>query len=71
MALGAEVVEKHFTLDKSLPGTDHILSADPGELRRLVEGVREVEALLGSGIKKPTREEAEIKPFVHSRFPKV
>lgn len=70
VALGAEVIEKHFTLDKKLPGTDHVLSADPEELRELVEGVREVETLLGSGEKKPTNEELKIKSFVRSRFPK-
>lgn len=70
VALGAEAIEKHFTLDKNLPGTDHILSADPDELRRLVTGVREVETLLGSYTKKPTDDEAKIKPFVRSRFPK-
>ena len=70
MALGAEVVEKHLTLDKSLPGTDHILSADPDELRRLVTGVREVETLLGSYDKKPTDDEVKIKSFIRSRFPK-
>lgn len=70
VALGAEVIEKHFTLDKNLPGTDHILSADPDELRRLVAGVREVETLLGSYTKKPTDDEAKIKLFVRSRFPK-
>ncbi|TRZ53484.1 MAG: N-acetylneuraminate synthase [Dehalococcoidia bacterium] len=70
VALGAEVIEKHFTLDKNLPGTDHILSADPDELRRLVAGVREVDTLLGSYTKKPTDDEAKIKPFVRSRFQK-
>lgn len=71
VALGAEVIEKHFTLDKNLPGTDHILSADPDELRQLVTGVREVETLLGSYDKKPTDSEAKIKAFVRSRFPKA
>ena len=70
VALGAEVIEKHFTLHKSLPGTDHILSADPDELRRLVTGIREVETLLGSYHKKPTDDEAKIKPSVRSRFAK-
>lgn len=70
VALGAEVVEKHFTLDKTLPGTDHIISADPEELRKLVKGVREVETLLGSYEKRPTPGEEEIKSFVYSRFPK-
>jgi N,N'-diacetyllegionaminate synthase len=70
VALGAEVIEKHFTLDKSLPGTDHILSADPDELKQLVKGVREVEKMLGSYSKKPTEDEAKIKSFIYSRFPK-
>lgn len=70
VALGAEVVEKHFTLDKNLPGTDHILSADPDELRQLIKGTREVEALLGDYEKKPTEGEAKIKSFVRSRFRK-
>jgi N,N'-diacetyllegionaminate synthase len=70
VTLGAEVIEKHFTLDKSLPGTDHILSADPDELRQLVIGIRDVETLLGSHHKKPTDDETKIKPFVRSRFAK-
>jgi N,N'-diacetyllegionaminate synthase len=69
-ALGAEVIEKHFTLDKTLPGTDHVLSADPKELRELVEGVRDVEKLLGTPEKKPTGPEEKIKEFVRHRFPK-
>ena len=70
VALGAEVIEKHFTRDKSLPGTDHILSADPNELRELVKKIEEVEILRGSYIKKPTEEEKKIKSLVRSRFPK-
>jgi N,N'-diacetyllegionaminate synthase len=68
VALGAEVIEKHFTVDKGLPGTDHILSADPNEMRELVKKIEEVEILLGSYIKKPTEEEKKIKSFVRSRF---
>ena len=49
VALGASFVEKHFTLDRSLPGPDHALSADPADLKALVEGVRAVESSLGSG----------------------
>lgn len=52
VALGAEVVEKHFTLDKNLPGPDHEASMSPEELRVLVEGVRTAEAALGDGIKR-------------------
>jgi sialic acid synthase SpsE len=52
VALGASVVEKHFTLSKRLYGPDHHASLEPDELRRLVEGVRQVEAALGSGAKE-------------------
>lgn len=50
-ALGAMVIEKHFTLDKTLPGPDHKASLDPGELRSLVQGIRQVEKALGSRLK--------------------
>lgn len=53
-ARGACVIEKHFTLDRSLPGPDHRCSADPAEFRALVRGVREVEAALGDGRKRPS-----------------
>jgi sialic acid synthase SpsE len=70
VALGAEVIEKHFTLDKSLPGTDHVLSVVPEELREMVRMIREVEMLLGSPVKEPTPSERSITTFVRSRFPK-
>jgi sialic acid synthase SpsE len=53
VALGAEVIEKHFTLDRSLPGPDHSASLEPIELRQMVRAIRHVEAALGSGIKAP------------------
>jgi len=53
VALGAEVIEKHFTLDRSLPGPDHAASLEPAELRQMVDGIRHVEAALGNGIKVP------------------
>lgn len=60
VALGADLVEKHFTLDRSLPGPDHSFAVEPVELRQLVEQVREVEAALGDGTKRgPTPAEAE------------
>jgi sialic acid synthase SpsE len=71
VALGAEVVEKHFTLDKSLPGTDHVLSVTPDELREMVAQIRSVETLRGSPVKRPTPPEAEIVNFVRARFPKA
>jgi len=53
VALGAEVLEKHFTLDRGLPGPDHAASLEPGELCALVREVRSVEVALGDGIKRP------------------
>jgi sialic acid synthase SpsE len=53
VALGAEVIEKHFTLDKNLPGPDHKASLDPEEFSQMVRAIRRVESALGDGIKKP------------------
>jgi N-acetylneuraminate synthase len=50
-ALGAKLIEKHFTLDKSLPGPDHKASLDPIELKSMVQGIRDAELALGSSIK--------------------
>ncbi|HZT52548.1 MAG TPA: N-acetylneuraminate synthase [Stellaceae bacterium] len=60
VARGAAVLEKHFTLDKSLPGPDHRCSLEPAELRALMRGVRAVEAALGSGRKAPAAAEADV-----------
>lgn len=54
VALGATVLEKHFTLDRELVGPDHAASTEPDEFRRLVEGIRTIELSLGSGRKVPT-----------------
>lgn len=59
VALGATVIEKHFTLDCNLPGPDHKASLEPAELASLVRAVRKVEASLGSGRKRPTASEAD------------
>ena len=59
VAIGACFVEKHFTLDKRLPGPDHWFSADPSELRSLVESVRIVERSLGTSLLGPTASETE------------
>ena len=56
-ALGARIIEKHFTLDKNMEGPDQISSIEPDELKQLVISIRHVEAALGSGIKKPTESE--------------
>ena len=57
VALGAELIEKHFTLDRSLPGPDHAASLEPDELREMVAGIRAVERALGSGVKSPQTSE--------------
>ncbi|HSV29966.1 MAG TPA: N-acetylneuraminate synthase [Candidatus Omnitrophota bacterium] len=56
-ARGAAIVEKHFTLDRTLPGPDHKASLEPAELAAMVTGIREVEAALGSGVKAPAPSE--------------
>jgi len=61
VALGACVIEKHFTLDKSLPGPDHRASLEPDELKQMVTAIRDVEKALGDGVKRPTKDEEEIK----------
>ena len=70
VGLGATVLEKHFTLGKDLPGTDHVLSATPEELSSLVEKVRRAETLLGNGVKEPKEAELEIRDFVRNRWSK-
>lgn len=64
VALGACVIEKHFTLDKSLPGPDHMASLDPAELKAMVSGIRDIEAALGTGLKKPTSSELAVKAVI-------
>jgi sialic acid synthase SpsE len=54
-ALGAVVIEKHFTMDRNLPGPDHAASLEPAELKQMVTAIRHVEAALGSGIKAPAK----------------
>ncbi|HET6351099.1 MAG TPA: N-acetylneuraminate synthase [Coriobacteriia bacterium] len=63
-ALGATVVEKHFTLDRSLPGPDHAASVEPDELASLVTAVRNVSVALGDGHKVPTPTESRNMPLV-------
>jgi len=59
VALGACTVEKHFTLDKKLPGPDHQASLEPGELKGMIKAVRDVEKALGNGIKRLNMAEEE------------
>lgn len=64
VAMGAKVIEKHFTLDKTLPGPDHKASMSPEELRSLVVGIRRIEKALGDGEKRPTAVEEKNKSVV-------
>ena len=57
VALGASVIEKHFTLDKTMDGPDHKASLEPQELKAMVQGIRNIELALGSSIKKPSPSE--------------
>jgi N-acetylneuraminate synthase len=59
VAQGAVLIEKHFTLDKSLPGPDHQASLEPDELIKMVEGIRQVERALGTGLKAPSKSESK------------
>jgi N,N'-diacetyllegionaminate synthase len=61
VALGAEVIEKHFTLDTSMKGPDHKASLEPEELKNMIDAIRNVEKALGNGIKKPSKSEAKNK----------
>lgn len=58
VALGATMIEKHFTLDRKLPGPDHKASLEPEELRAMVSAIRNIEQALGDGIKRPSPSEA-------------
>lgn len=59
VAMGAEVIEKHFTLDRNMPGPDHKASLEPNELKELVDTIRNVEKAIGDGNKKPTESELQ------------
>jgi len=63
-ALGASIIEKHFTLDRSLPGPDHLASLEPKELSAMIKAIRNVEMALGDGIKKPTSVEYKNKRVI-------
>lgn len=63
VSLGAEIVEKHFTLDRSMEGPDHKASLEPDELKQMVSAIRNIEKALGNGIKKPSKSELKNKPI--------
>jgi len=57
VAMGATIIEKHFTLDKTMEGPDHRASLEPDELRQMISCIRDIEIVLGNGIKFPTKSE--------------
>ena len=59
VAMGARVIEKHFTLDKMMEGPDHKTSLEPDELKNMVRAIRNIEKALGDGIKKPSKSESK------------
>ena len=63
VALGATMIEKHFTLDRNLPGPDHLASIEPEELNELVKSVRNIEKAMGDGIKGPSKSEMKNIPI--------
>lgn len=64
VALGAKVIEKHFTLDKDMEGPDHKASLDPIELTQMVSSIRNIESAMGDGIKKPNKSEINLKSII-------
>lgn len=68
VARGAEIIEKHFTLDRHMDGPDHLASTEPDEFRRMVDAIRNVEKGLGTGRKEPTGAEMEISKVVLKRI---
>ena len=68
VAMGAKVIEKHFTLDKNMYGPDHKASSNPDEFRSLVKAIRNIEMAMGNGEKVPTSDEKEISKVVLKRI---
>lgn len=64
VAMGARVIEKHFTLDRDMDGPDHQASITPAELKKMVEDIRNIELALGTGEKKPSKSEIKNIPLV-------
>lgn len=64
IAMGASVVEKHFTLDRSLSGPDHKASLEPRELGLMIKNIRQIEASLGDGLKEPRASELPVRELV-------
>lgn len=64
VSLGATVIEKHFTLDRSMEGPDHKASLEPGELKAMIDAIRNIEKALGDGIKRVSASEQKNKSIV-------
>ena len=64
VALGAKIIEKHFTLSRDLDGPDHSSSLEPDELSRMIESIRNIELALGNGLKKPSPSEIKNKKLI-------
>ncbi|MDD4986896.1 MAG: N-acetylneuraminate synthase [Dehalococcoidales bacterium] len=68
VALGAEIIEKHLTLDRSLPGPDHRSSIEPDQFKAMVQAIRNIEKALGDGIKRIQPSEAGVRKVVQKRL---
>ena len=68
VAMGAEIIEKHFTLDKNMKGPDHKASLDPHELKQMVLSIRNIEKAMGDGIKRPNASEQKNAEVVLKRI---
>ena len=55
IALDAEIIEKHFTIDRALPGPDHATSLEPKELKNMVRSIKNIQIALGNGVKLPVK----------------
>jgi len=67
VAMGAKVIEKHFTLDRNMEGPDHLASTEPAEFKKMVDSIRNIEKALGTGEKLPTKSEIDISNVVLKR----
>lgn len=68
VAMGAKIIEKHFTLNRKMSGPDHLASMEPSEFKNMVHKIRNIEQALGNGIKEPTDAEKEISKVVLKRI---
>ena len=68
VAYGVKVIEKHFTLDKSMPGPDHRISVDPDELKQMVKAVKEVRVAIGKNTKEPVPSELVMRENIRRKM---